>query len=110
MRSGDESFGLKLLNKWVTDQTSIQLVFNGIGDAVSFTAVGVLAIDKLEGTLVGNGCDVHFDLTGVGFDNIVTEAGLAQTGARQGESVEVVLRSGDKFVLSTLLRVGERPS
>jgi len=110
MRSDDKSFGFELLNKWATNQTSIQLVFNGIGNAISFTAVGVLATDKLEGTLVGNGCDVHFDLSGVGFDNMVTEDRLAQIGSKQGESVEVSLRSGDKFFLSTLLRVGEQPN
>ena len=110
MRSDDKRRGFELLNKWATNRTSIQLMFTGIDAAISFTAVGVLTVDKLQGTLIGSGCTVEFDLTGVGFDNMVTEDWLAKTGSKKSESVEVWLRTGDKFLLATLLRVGEHPS
>lgn len=109
MRSVEENEGRNLLSKWKTSEELITLSFNGMGDALSFRAIG-----KIEGLsdeslkFAGQECDVFLDLSEAGFEGTVSEALLAATGMlrQQSEGTKVVLRTGDTVSLVAVRRVG----
>lgn len=111
MRSEEENEGWALLKRWWTTEADIRLSFQGIGDAISFNAVGtIMEPHDSEMPFVGKGgCEVLLDLEGVGFKDTVTEGLLRRTGllGSQSEGTQLVLRTGDVVSLVGLKRVGE---
>lgn len=105
MDSSDEIEGWNLLREWcIAPTTLVWLSFIGVGDAISFEAVGTIALSANERRLdfSGKGCAAVVDLTEVAFDQVVG-GNLLSSVNRLGvlpESLKLLLRTGDSCTLA----------
>ena len=112
MDSSEEMEGWNLLRKWsMAPSTTVWLSFVGIGDAISFEAMGTISLSPDEKRLdfLAKGCTAVVDLTDIAFEQVVSDE-LLSSIERLGvlpESLKLSLRTGD---LCTLAVRSERPS
>jgi hypothetical protein len=104
MDSSLEIEGWNLLRKWNIAPATVWLSFVGMGDAISFEAVGtvVLSPDEKRLDFSGKGCTAVVDLTEVAFEQVVSDK-LLSSIKRLGtlpESLKLLLRTGDSCTLA----------
>jgi hypothetical protein len=104
MDSSFEIEGWNLLRKWGTTSATVWLSFVGIGNAISFEAVGTAALspDEKRLDLSGKGCIAVVDLAEVAFEQVVSDRLLSSTRnlGILPESLKLVLRTGDSCTLA----------
>jgi hypothetical protein len=104
MDSSLEMAGWNLLRKWNIASATVWLSFVGIGDGISFAAVGafVLSPDETRLDFSGKGCNAALDLTDVRFEHVVTDELLVATKnfGVLPESLKLLLRTGDACTLA----------
>jgi len=104
MDSSIEIEGWNLLRKWSMASATVWLSFAGIGNAISFEAVGTVALSPDEKRLdfSAKGCTAVVDLTEAAFEQVVSDNLLSSVKGLGvlPESLKLSLRTGDSCTLA----------
>jgi hypothetical protein len=114
MRSSHDHEGFKLLEKWNTSRTEIHLSFNGLGNKLSLSGMGVVtAFDQGGFGFAGADFEFLLDLSDAAFENVGTDEAFSKRGldpSQHTESAEICLGNGGKVILVRPARAAEPPT